>query len=42
MDDDNSKCEKGVTKVKDNCDIVNLGKLLLDIISNIMGCNCKK
>ncbi len=27
---------------KDNCEIINLGKWLLDIISNIMDCNCKK
>jgi hypothetical protein len=26
---------------KDNCDIVNLGRWLLDCISDIMGCNCK-
>ena len=25
----------------DNCDIINLGRWLLDIISDIIGCNCK-
>jgi hypothetical protein len=27
---------------KDNCDIINLGKWLLDLISDIFYCNCKK
>ena len=27
---------------KDNCDIINLGRWLLDLISDILGCNCKK
>ena len=27
---------------KDNCDIVNIGRWFLDLISDMMGCNCKK
>lgn len=27
---------------KDNCDIVNIGRWFLDLISDILGCNCKK
>ena len=27
---------------KDNCDILNFGEWLLDIISDMMGCNCNK
>jgi hypothetical protein len=27
---------------KDNCDIINLGRWLLNLISDIIGCNCKK
>jgi|SoiMethySBSTD1v2_1073268.scaffolds.fasta_scaffold22352_8 hypothetical protein len=27
---------------KENCDILDIGRWLLDIISDIMGCNCKK
>ena len=26
----------------DNCDIINFGRWLLDFISDIFGCNCKK
>jgi hypothetical protein len=25
-----------------NCDIINFGQWLLDIISDMFGCNCKK
>ena len=42
MDDNYSKCKEGDTKMKNNCDIINFGKWLLDSISDIMGCNCKK
>ena len=27
---------------KENCDIIDIGRWLLDIISDMMGCNCKK
>lgn len=27
---------------KDNCDIINLGRWFSELISDIMGCNCKK
>jgi hypothetical protein len=27
---------------KDNCEIVDIGRWLLDWISDILGCNCKK
>ena len=26
---------------KDNCDLINLSRWLLDIVSDIMDCNCK-
>lgn len=26
---------------KDNCDIIDIGRWLLDVISDIYGCNCK-
>jgi hypothetical protein len=26
----------------DNCNIINFGQWLLDIISDVLGCNCKK
>ena len=26
---------------KDNCDILNLGRWVLNLISDIMGCHCK-
>jgi hypothetical protein len=37
-----SKCKKGDTMNKNNCDIINLSHWFLDLISNIMDCNCKK
>jgi hypothetical protein len=28
--------------MKDNCEIIDVGRWLLDLISDIFGCNCKK
>ena len=42
MDDNYTKRKEGTSQMKDNCDIINLGQWLLDIISNMLGCNCKK
>ena len=36
-----TKCQKGVKKMKDTCDIINLGHCLLDLISDILDCDCK-
>jgi hypothetical protein len=27
---------------KDNCEIIDVGRWLLDLISDMFGCNCKK
>lgn len=36
------KCKEGIKKMNnDSCDIIDISKWLLDIISNILGCNCK-
>ena len=34
--------KKELKMSKDNCDILNLSRWFLDLISDIMGCNCKK
>jgi hypothetical protein len=42
VDDNNSKCKEGAKEMKENCEIIDVGRWLLDLISDIFGCNCKK
>jgi hypothetical protein len=41
MDDNNPK-GNGIKKMNIDCDLINIGRWFLDLISDIMGCNCKK
>jgi hypothetical protein len=43
MDDNHSKRKEGVKEMsKDNCDLKDIGRWLLNILYDIMDCDCKK